>query len=56
MTAEQIRDENKAIEEAEALNKAGRRERPKRLRFITGSYNEQEFEKLFKTDKYHDEE
>lgn len=47
MTAEQIRDENKAIDEATALRKAGRRERPRRLRFET-DYNKMMLDKIFK--------
>ena len=46
-------EEQKAIDEAMALVKQGRRERPRRLRLITGSYSKMEFDKLFATDRYH---
>ena len=39
--------------EANALAKQNRREFPRRLRYETGSYNEIEFNKLFKIDKLH---
>ena len=47
VTAEQIRDENKAINEALALRKVGRRERPRRLQFET-DYNKMMLDKIFK--------
>lgn len=52
MTAEQIRDENQAINEAMALRKQNQCKRPRRLRIQTG-YNETEFSKLFDIDRYH---
>ena len=43
-----------AEREGNALNRQGRYTQPKRLRFITDSYNEQEFDKLFTANKYRD--
>ena len=40
-------EEQKAIDEALALSKVGKRERPRRLRFETGNHNKSKFDKLF---------
>ena len=47
MTAEQIRDEDQVINEARALSQQGRNNRPKRLRFESGNYNQQILDRLF---------
>ena len=44
-----------AEREARALSQQGRYTQPKRLRYITDSYNQQEFNKLFIANKYKDE-
>lgn len=54
MTKEQQQDENKVIDEAIALDRQGRNNRPKRLQFELGNYNQYEFDKLFTVDKYHE--
>jgi len=43
-----------AEREARALSQQGRYTQPKRLRYITDSYNQQEFNKLFIANKYKD--
>jgi len=56
MTAEQYKCQidASAEREAKALSRQGRYTQQKRLRFITDSYNQQEFNKLFTTNKYKD--
>ena len=43
-----------AEREGNALNRQGKNTQQKRLRLITSSYNQQQFDKLFITNKYKD--